>query len=132
MPAVTPLRLNLLRACYLLMVVGLGLTIWPDILNGAAARPLMTGTTNALLGGMQLLCILGLFSPLRLLPILLFEVTWKLIWTLSVALPLWQSGGLAQETGEILFACAWALPFVIIIPWHYVWANLIRTAEPWR
>lgn len=129
---VSPLRLNLLRACYLLMVVGLGLTIWPAILNGASALPLMTGAVNALLGGMGLVCVLGLFSPLRWLPILVFEVVWKLIWTLSVALPLWQAGRWTPEAGEILFACAWAVPFLFIIPWRYVWTNLVRTTEAWR
>ncbi len=54
------LRLNLLRACYLLMFVGLALVVWPQILFGAAELPLMTGAANALLGALGLLCGLGI------------------------------------------------------------------------
>ena len=132
MPTLSPLRLNLLRACYLLMVVGLGITIWPGIIFGAAAQPLTTGFLNAMLGGLSLLCVLGLFSPMRLLPLLVFEVTFKLIWSLSVALPLWLTGQFTPAAGDMLFACAFAIPFVFIIPWNYVWTNMVRAAEPWR
>ena len=132
MPTLSPLRLNLLRACYLLMVVGLGITIWPGIIFGAAAQPLTTGFLNAMLGGLALVSVLGLFSPLRLLPILLFEVTFKLVWSLSVALPLWLTGQFTPAAGDMLFACAFAIPFVYIIPWNYVWTNMVRTTEPWR
>lgn len=132
MPEVSPLRLNLLRACYLLMVVGLGITIWPGIIVGAAELPLTTGFLNAMLGGLCLVSILGLLSPLRLLPILIFEVTFKLIWSLSVALPLWLTGQFTPAAGDMLFACAFAIPFVFIIPWGYVWSNIVRTAEAWR
>ena len=132
MPTLSPLRLNLLRACYLLMVVGLGITIWPGIIFGAAAQPLTTGFLNAMLGGLSLLCVLGLFSPMRLLPLLVFEVTFKLIWSLSVALPLRLTGQFTPAAGDMLFACAFAIPFVFIIPWNYVWTNMVRAAEPWR
>lgn len=120
------IRRNLLRACYLLMFVGLALVVWPRILVGAADLPLMTGATNALLGALGLLCGLGLLAPLRMLPLLVFEVVWKAIWCLSVALPLWQRGLLTAEAADILFACAWAVPFLFIIPWRYAALAVLR------
>lgn len=132
MPIVSPLRLNLLRACYLLLVAGLAATIWPAIIFGAADLPLMTGAVNALLGALSLVSILGLFSPLRMLPVLLFEVAWKVIWSISVALPLWLGDRFTPEAGTILFAVAWVIPFLFVIPWRYVWAQFVRSAEPFR
>jgi hypothetical protein len=129
MPDVSPLRLNLLRACYALLVLGLGITIWPAIVVGAADLPLMTGAVNALLGALGVLSIVGLFSPLRMLPLLVFEVTWKVIWVFSVALPLWLSGRWSPEAGAILFAVAWVVPFVFIIPWRHVWTQYRPTIE---
>jgi hypothetical protein len=124
------LRLNLLRACYALMFFGLGLTVWPQVF-GAAQQPIMTGAVNALLAALGLACGLGLVAPLRMLPLLIFEVAWKLIWSLSVALPLWLSGQFTAEAGDILFAVAFAVPFIFIIPWTYTLASLTRI-EPWR
>lgn len=125
------IRLNLLRACYALMFVGLGITIWPQVLVGAADQPLMTGAVNALLAALGLTCGLGLIAPLRMLPLLVFEIAWKLIWCASVALPLWLSGRWTAEAGDILFAVAFAVPFIVIIPWRAFIAGLSR-AEPWR
>lgn len=125
------IRLNLLRACYALMFVGLGITVWPQVLFGAADLPLMAGATNALLAALGLTCGLGLIAPLRMLPLLLFEVAWKLIWTVSVALPLWLSGRFTAEAGDILFAVAFVVPFLFIIPWRYACSSFTRP-EPWR
>lgn len=125
------IRLNLLRACYALMFVGLGITIWPQVLVGAAGQPLMTGAVNALLAALGLTCGLGLIAPLRMLPLMLFEVAWKLIWSVSVALPLWLSGNFTAAAGDILFAVAFAVPFVFIIPWRYAFTRFTQL-EPWR
>jgi len=38
---------------------------------------------------MSLLAFLGLRYPVGMLPILLFEVTWKVIWIVAVARPTW-------------------------------------------
>lgn len=129
---VSTLRLYLLRACYLLLVVGLALNFWPLVLNGAAARPLMDGAVNAMLSALGLLAVIGVFSPLRMLPLLLFEITWKLIWTLSVALPHWLAGTIDPAIGATIFACAWVLPFVLIIPWGHVIRTYALQMERWR
>jgi hypothetical protein len=99
---------------------------------GAASLPLINGVVNSLLGALRLLAILGLFAPLRMLPLLLFEVAWKLIWTVSVALPLWLGHAFTAEAGSVLFACAFAVPFLFIIPWRYVFDHYVRSPEPWR
>ncbi len=125
------IRLNLLRACYALMFVGLGIVILPQALFGAADLPIQTGATNAILAALGLTCGFGIIAPLRMLPLLVFEVAWKLLWCLFVALPLWATGRFDTEAADILFACAFALPFIAIIPWRYTIASLVRP-EPWR
>ena len=72
-------RLHLMRAGYLLMGVGLALVKWP-LLPGAATLPLFEGVTLCLLTAMSFLAFLGLRYPVRLLPVLLFESAWKLLW----------------------------------------------------
>ncbi len=63
-------RLYLLRATYLLLVVGLGLMILPAVIRH---EPTARGVIPSLLGGVWMLAIVGLRNPLRMLPLLMFE-----------------------------------------------------------
>ena len=117
-------RLWLLRACYLLLVVGLAIRFWPVVFFGdIATLPRMEGAVAALLSALGLLSIAGLFFPLRMLPLIVFEIAWKAIWVVAVALPNWRAGTLDEGLSAILFNCAWAIPFVFILPWRYVLTN---------
>lgn len=129
---ITPLRRNLLRACHLLLAVGLGLTAWPRLLTSGLDRPLMDGAFDAVLCALQLLAVAGLFAPVRMVVVLVFEVLWKAIWVLAVAVPLWWRDAVTPEVSETLFACVWAAPFIVVIPWRALVRDLIRQREPWR
>ncbi|MGN6490052.1 MAG: hypothetical protein ACTHLT_19820 [Devosia sp.] len=126
------LRLTLLRACYAFLVVGLSLRYGPVFLDGVSALPRMDGVVVALLSAMGLLAVAGLFSPVRMLPLLVFEIAWKLVWVSAVALPKWLHGSLDDGTLSILFNCTWVLPLVFIVPWPYVAANFLGKVEPFR
>ena len=91
MTDVSTFRLYLLRAGYLLLVVGLGSTIWPAILDNTTTWELQRGVVVSMLGAMSVLAVLGIRYPLQTLPLLFFELTWKSIWLLGVALPLWSA-----------------------------------------
>lgn len=124
------LRLTLLRACYAVLVVGLSLRYGPVFVEGLYSLPRMDGVVVALLSAMGLLSVVGLFSPIRMLPVLIFEIAWKLIWVSTVALPKWLDGALDEATLSILFNCAVALPFVFIVPWRHVAMTFLTSADP--
>ena len=67
-------RLNLLRAAYLLLVIGIGVMILPIIVRH---EPSARGVIPSLLLGVWLLAFVGLKLPLRMLPLLMFEFAWK-------------------------------------------------------
>jgi len=127
---VSRLRLWLLRACYLLLVVGLAIKFWPVVFGAIATLPRTDGLVTALLSALGLVSIAGLFLPLRMLPLLVFEISWKSIWVLAVALPNWRSGTLDDGLSATLFNCAWALPIVVFMPWRYVLTNFLRSSTP--
>ena len=78
------LRLYVLRAIYFLIAFGEGSVVVPDLfVHDATAR----GVIPALLSGLCLMCVLGLRYPTRMLPLLLFEATWKYIWFFTFGLP---------------------------------------------
>ena len=126
------LRLTLLRACYAVLVVGLSLRYAPVFLDGLTNLPRMDGVVVAMLSALGILSLVGLFSPIRMLPLLVFEIGWKLIWALAVALPKWLDGTLDEGTLTILFNCAVVLPFVFIVPWRYVASTFLGNREPFR
>lgn len=132
MRPLSTLRLTLLRACYAVLVVGLSLRYGPVFADGLANLPRMDGVVVALLSALGILSVAGLFSPLRMLPLLVFEIAWKLVWVSAVALPKWLDGSLDQGTLSILFNCAVVLPFVFIVPWRHVAKMFVGTREPFR
>ena len=133
MSSVSVLRLNFLRAGYLLLVVGLGLTVWPEIVAPTGAWSPDHGVVLCMLGAMSALAVLGLRYPLRMLPVLFFEIGWKLLWLSRVAATAWAAGKLDAATVETATECSIAAIFFFVIPWSYVFDTYVKApAEPWR
>ena len=132
MKTVSLLRLNLLRGLYLLLVAGLGVVIWPSILDPSSNWTLSRSIVVCMLGALSALCVLGLRYPLRMLPLLFFEMGWKVLWMLRVAAPLWSAGRLDEAAVETAFECAIVLVFPFVIPWSYVWSSYVTApGDPW-
>jgi hypothetical protein len=113
-------RLYALRLAYLILAVGLGLTVWPGIVHHAKPWGLSQGVVRCMLGAISALAFLGLRYPLRMLPLLFFEVAWKAIWLLVVAAPLWSAGRMDPDTLETANECLVVLVIAALIPWPYV------------
>lgn len=127
---VSLLRLYVLRAMYLVLVIGLGAMIVPEIVSHPLAG---RGVIASLLGAVWLLAFLGLRYPLEMLPLLLFELAWKLIWMIAYGLPQWSSGVRPPTFAEDSFNIAWGLVLLAVIPWPYVWQRFVkRPATRWR
>jgi hypothetical protein len=125
-------QLNLMRVGYLVMVVGLAIRKWP-LLFDHGTWGLAEGTKDCLLIAMSFLALVGLRYPQRLLPILLFEVTWKLLWLGVVALPLWLDDKLEGATRTQAGAILWVVVIIAVIPWRHVLAEYVTApTEPWR
>lgn len=133
MTEISVFRLYLLRAAYLLLSVGLGLTIWPTILDPGHSWALPNGIVASMLGAIGLVALLGLRYPLQMLPLLFFEIAWKAIWLLRVALPLWFAHRIDAATAETVKACLMVAIFPAILPWDHVFRTYVTKAgEPWR
>jgi hypothetical protein len=134
MPEVSLVRLYLLRAMYLLVAVGVGMMIWPLLLGAPDQAEHFRGATWALLGALALLALLGIRHPLAMLPLLLFELTWKVIWVLLIGLPLREAGALVGEFRETWFNNLLGVVLLpLVIPWGYVIRRYIRApGERWR
>ena len=134
MQEVSTFRLYLLRATYLLILVGLGFQIWPLLLHPPKDLALMRGVVRSLLGAVSLLAALGIRYPIKLLPLLFFELVWKSIWVLVFGLPLWSGHQLDADSQETLKACLMGVVLMpIVIPWPYVLAHYVKArGDRWR
>jgi hypothetical protein len=125
-------RLNAMRVGYLVMGGGLVVFKWPELLNHASWE-LKEGTVVTMLVAMSVLALLGLRYPQRMLPILLFEVGWKLLWLGTVALPLWLDGNLTGATLEQTNAVLVVAIVIVVIPWRHVVSQFVLArGERWR
>jgi len=133
MTEISPFRLNLLRAGYLFVAAGIAVVIWPSILVHRTDWPLMNGVVACMMGAVSLLAALGLRYPLQMLPVLLFEFVWKIIWLSAVALPLWFAGRMDARTMETVIECLFVAILIPVMPWDHVWRRYVRQpGERWR
>ncbi len=128
---VSLVRLYVLRATYLLLVVGVGAMILPPLI---ILEPAARGVIPSLLGGVWFLAFLGLRYPLQMLPLLMFEFAWKTIWILDFDLPQWSSGWTPPTFAEDFFAIGVGVILMpIVIPWGYVWRHYVKVpGDRWR
>jgi hypothetical protein len=104
---------------------GLGIIFVPDaiqsLLGAPRQDPVVLGVTGSVYLSFALLSILGLRSPLKFVPVLLLQLTYKTIWFVGVIIPILIAGKLPTYT--ILLAVIWATYIIgdmIAIPFGYV------------
>ena len=70
--------------------------------------------------------LVAILRTVEMIPVLLVQIAYKLIWLVLVALPLWQDGNLNSTTSDGMF-----LPFSLVVlpiaavPWGYVFNRYI-------
>ncbi len=122
-----------MRIGYAVLGIGLAVVRWPDVIAYDLSMPLYEGIVAVLLTAMSLLALLGLRYPVRLLPILLFESLWKLIWLSVVALPAALADDVDKAMSEVLFNCSLVVIILAVVPWRYVWQRyVVAKGDPWR
>jgi hypothetical protein len=128
---VSLVRIYVLRATYLLLVIGLGAMIVPDVLS----HPVISrGVIPSLLGAVWVLAFVGLKYPLEMLPLLMFEFAWKSIWMVAYGLPQWSAGQLPPTFAADSFNIGLGVILMpLVIPWGYVYRHYVRqSGARWR
>lgn len=126
-------RWGWLKAMYILTIIcaggfGLGIIIMPDVMRSIfgwpVQDPIVLGVTGSVNLSFAFLCVLGLRSPLKFSPILLLELSYKLVWFIGVILPLLFRGKF--PTYAIMYVVIFAIFIIgdmIAIPFSYVFAK---------
>ena len=128
---VSLVRIYVLRATYLLLVIGLGGMIVPEVVS----HPVISrGVIPSLLGAVWVLAFVGLKYPLEMLPLLMFEFAWKSIWLLAYGLPQWYASQLPATFAEDSFNIGFGVILMpLVIPWGYVYRHYVKqSGARWR
>jgi hypothetical protein len=69
-----------------------------------------------------------------MIPLLLYEFTWKLIWTLAIYLPMGLSLRMDRDAADSFFSISSAVVIVpLLLPWGYIWKTYVTApGDRWR
>jgi hypothetical protein len=126
-------RLYTLRICYLILAGGLGLYIWPSVIVHTAEFAAAHGIQCSLLAGLGATALLGFRYPVKMIPLLLFELIWKIIYLAAFAVPLWKAHQITEAVQADITAVLMVVVFLPLIPWGHVWREYVTgRGERWR
>jgi len=128
---VSKFRFYLLRIFYIVIVFLLGIEVWMEIFTHKGSWQPFPGVAYSFWAAFSALAILGVFQPLKMIPLLLVQFIYKLIWLIIVAYPLWTTNQLTGSSAEGLTNAnsIGIILDLLIIPWPYVFKNYILKAK---
>ncbi len=116
-------RLYAIRAVGLLGVYGLFTTVMTLVDHAPDER----GMLKAMISGLWVMCLITIRYPLKMIPLLLFELVWKLLWLIFFGIPQWWTGVGSPRLAEDLWSIgAFPIVCVLVIPWGYVWRHFVK------
>ncbi|BAV07319.1 hypothetical protein FLA_3342 [Filimonas lacunae] len=108
------------------MLVFLGKDAWTYIFTHKGAWDPAEAMNFSIWASYAVLSAIGLVRPLTMLPIIMLEILYKIIWLLLVAYPLWASHQLAGSPAEGMVFAFLLVPLPIIaMPWKYAFNTYI-------
>ena len=127
-------RIYVLRAAYALLGIAQGLRTWPAILHHTHPWDFWHGVGMSFFGALTLLALLGIRYPVRMMPLMIFEFAWKLVWVLAAYLPAYLAHAVDADLADNFLAIFLGVVVVpLVLPWGYVWKNyVIATGDRWR
>lgn len=132
-PIVAIWQVTALRLFYLLIAVVMGGMIWSELIFAKGDVQPMRAVVQAMLAALSLLCVLGLRYPLKMLPLLFFEMGWKTIWIIFIAYPAWAGGTVTAQIEGLFWECIPVAIMYLIMPWRYIWHHYGQApTEAWR
>jgi hypothetical protein len=127
---VRPIKIHLLRLIYLLMFVFVGSDSWISIVTHQGPWDHVRAVAFCVWASYSTLSVLGLIHPLRMLPIILFMIGYKVLWLVVVAYPLWRADALAGSPAEEMTRVFLWIPLPILaVPWKYVFQNYVMWSK---
>jgi hypothetical protein len=125
-------RLYVLRFLYAVLGIAEG-SIQLSAFLHHAPWTVTSAAAHSFLLALALLSIAGIRYPLGMLPLLVYELLWKMIWLCGYALPLWAANQVDADTRKSFFEIAPVIIIVPLLPWGYIFSNYLKKpGDRWR
>jgi hypothetical protein len=124
---VRPIHIYVLRTFFLLMFVFVSFESWGLVASINPSTNHVKAVAWCMFASYTTLAIVGVFRPLKMLPIMVFMVFYKTTWLLSVAYPLWAAGMLegSPAAGMARVFAGAPVAALVAIPWKYVFYEYV-------
>jgi hypothetical protein len=123
---VRPIIVHLIRLGFLLVFLTIGNISRRAIINHQGPWDPLQAAAISMWTAHSLLSLVGVFHPLKMLPLVLFEIIYKLVWLAIVARPLWSAHQLAGSPAEgLTYAFLPVAVPIVLVPWGYVFRTYI-------
>jgi hypothetical protein len=129
----TSVRWGWLKAMYIYTIVGaggfgLGIIVIPKIMQSIFGwpnqDPIVYGVTGSIYLSFGLLSILGLRAPLKFVPVLLLQLSYKIVWFIGVIIPILVAGKFpVYAILHVIIFASFIIGDLIAIPFSYVFAK---------
>jgi hypothetical protein len=118
---VRPFNVYFLRLLFLVVFVFLGKDAWTSLLYHRSSWDPYTTAAFCMWASFALISLIGVFHPLKMLPLMLFEVMYKLLFLVLVSYPLWRANKLAGSPEEDeTYRFLPVILGIVAVPWKYV------------
>jgi hypothetical protein len=114
------INIYLLRLLFTLMFLFLTYESWNHILKHTGPWDNANAAAWCMWGSYSVISFIGVLRPLKMLPIVLFEIVYKTAWLFIVAYPLWVKNELIGSAAEgMTRVFIWVVFPIVAMPWRY-------------
>jgi hypothetical protein len=128
---VRPIQIYILRLVFALTFVFIGMFSWTTIIGHDGGWKPVNAVAFSVWAAYSSLALLGILKPLKLLPIMVLMIFYKLIWLMVVAFPMWKSGTLIGSDAEQMTRdFMWVVLPIVAMPWGYFFRGFFGRKLP--
>jgi len=122
------INIYLLRVLFVLMFLFLGRDAWTHVLNHQGPWDPDQAVAWCVWASFSVLALLGIFRPLKMLPLVMLEIVYKVLWLIVVAYPLWSTNQLAgsPRAEHLTYVFLLVVLPIVAMPWKYAFDHYVR------
>lgn len=119
-------KIYLLRLLFLLTFLFVGKASWTYLLTHEGPWDPLHAVAFCVWAAYSALSVLGLKHTLKMLPIVFFQIFYKVLWLMVVAYPLWIKNQLSGSPAEeMTYTFLWVALAIVALPWKYAFKKYI-------